>query len=656
MHHITDEDIKWAEEVLLPHGSSFDEQRRQVIKCLTSKDIIACTGSGKTTTLLAKLLILERKLPLKNNKGICVLTHTNVAIDEIKDKIGNHNSRLFNYPNNFSTIQSFVNRFLAIPAYQYFFKKDIHIIDNEYYKNEFYKEFNKVNKRYRVNIIRRAAYSPVHTQLRLDYYEDNLVIMWGSTTIEQIYRNETDTYKILSSLKKRLLHEGILTFQEAFAIAQEYIKTFPEIKRLFSARFKYLFIDEMQDTSFDQQLIIQSLFDTDKVVTQYYGDRNQAIYECNSSNEAENCIQEEHLSLDNSLRFSQSIANSIKTICVSPQDLRGNETIRELRPTIIKFNKENINGVLPTFGELIVKNELTQEGNRTFKAIGRVTYNSDSEKIVIPSYYPYFKKREKSPSEKANTFHEYIILLNDLNSTTANDYREILIKCFLNFLRHLNKKIESRYLTETSLIDYLDGNSQEGFIRIEKLITEWTLKLHSGNNIETDIRDFLLNELLPHFNVTVSEEMFSSFFNTDFNGSNAELKKEEVFQKQSDYQYISDTGENVLINIDTIHGVKGETHTASLYLETFSYGYEFDKSKIIGYLKRNHTKPKKIQEKMLKLAYVGMSRPSHLLCVAIREEALEGHEGELIDLGWDIVESLEMQAENKEKHAVISQT
>ncbi|MCC2251883.1 UvrD-helicase domain-containing protein [Virgibacillus sp. AGTR] len=645
MYEITDEEIKWAEEILLPSGLSFDVQRRNVIKCLSSKDIIACPGSGKTTTLLAKLLILERKLPLDHNQGICVLTHTNVAIDELKNKIGNRNSRLFSYPNNFSTIQSFVNKYLAIPAYQHFFKKDIHIIDNDYYKEEFYKEFNRIFKGYRDNIIKKAAYSPVHTLLRLDYHEDNLILMWGTKPLEQVYRKGTPTYRILSTLKKRVLQRGILTFQEAFALAQDYIKTFPEIKTLISARFKYLFIDEMQDTSSKQQQVIQSIFDSDKVVTQFYGDRNQAIYEENTSNEVNNYVQGEPLSIDNSLRFSQSIANSIKNICVSPQVLKGNDTIQTLKPTIIRFNKENIQGVLSTFGELIVNNGLVQEGNSTFKAVGRVTHHNDKEKIVIPSYCPSFKKREKSPLEKAKTFNDYINHLNKTNSTFAKDYRETFIKCFINFLRHLNIRNESRYFTEKSLIDYLDNKLQRGFSDIEKLMTEWILNLTSGNNIEADLQNFLSNEFLSHFELTVSKEDLSNFFTPNLEVPNDEQESVAKVQKQSDYLYVSENGENILINIDTIHGVKGETHTATLYLETFAYVYEFDQGKIIDYLKGNHTKPKKRQEQILKLAYVGMSRPSHLLCIAIREEALEGHELDLIDLGWDIVD---VQAQKKE--------
>ena len=81
--NITDKDISWAERILLPTAEHFDEEQKAVIKCFETKDICACPGSGKTTALLAKLLILSQHMPLKNNRGICVLTHTNVAIDEI---------------------------------------------------------------------------------------------------------------------------------------------------------------------------------------------------------------------------------------------------------------------------------------------------------------------------------------------------------------------------------------------------------------------------------------------------------------------------------------------------------------------------------------------------------------------------------------------
>lgn len=113
---VTDEDIEYAAKVLnITNG--FDAPRVNVIKCMESRDVVACPGSGKTTVLLAKLLILARHLPLKNNKGICILTHTNVAIDEIKERLGDNANELLSYPNFVGTIHSFISKFLASPAF-----------------------------------------------------------------------------------------------------------------------------------------------------------------------------------------------------------------------------------------------------------------------------------------------------------------------------------------------------------------------------------------------------------------------------------------------------------------------------------------------------------------------------------------------------------
>lgn len=85
---ISDEDIAQAEKSILDVGRHFDkEERIPIIRCMDkSINVIACPGSGKTTALLAKLSTLENHLPLEQSKGVCVLTHTNVAVNEIKDR------------------------------------------------------------------------------------------------------------------------------------------------------------------------------------------------------------------------------------------------------------------------------------------------------------------------------------------------------------------------------------------------------------------------------------------------------------------------------------------------------------------------------------------------------------------------------------------
>ena len=101
MTFATDEEIKIAHDILLKGKKPFDVSRIDIIKENNSCYVQASPGSGKTTTLLAKLIILANKMPLPDGKGVCVLTHTNVAIDEIKAKLGQKADVLFRYHNFF---------------------------------------------------------------------------------------------------------------------------------------------------------------------------------------------------------------------------------------------------------------------------------------------------------------------------------------------------------------------------------------------------------------------------------------------------------------------------------------------------------------------------------------------------------------------------
>lgn len=83
---ITDEDILWVEE-MMGGKVHFDSARVNVLKNMDSVDIQAFPGSGKTTILVAKLAILAKKWPY-SNAGICVLSHTNVAREEIEERLG----------------------------------------------------------------------------------------------------------------------------------------------------------------------------------------------------------------------------------------------------------------------------------------------------------------------------------------------------------------------------------------------------------------------------------------------------------------------------------------------------------------------------------------------------------------------------------------
>ena len=111
---ITDDEIDSVCELMGLDG--FDAPRRAFLKRRTTVDVSACPGSGKTTLIVAKLAILAGKWPHRT-RGICVLSHTNVAREQIEHRLGRSvvGQRLLSYPHFIDTIHGFVNRFLALP-------------------------------------------------------------------------------------------------------------------------------------------------------------------------------------------------------------------------------------------------------------------------------------------------------------------------------------------------------------------------------------------------------------------------------------------------------------------------------------------------------------------------------------------------------------
>src|SRR3990172_7041599 len=255
---ITEEDILWTEGVLLQHGEHFDEERKTVIRCLETKDILACPGSGKTTALLAKLLILSRKMPLENNRGICVLTHTNVAINRIKSHASFASQKLFNYQNHFGTIQSFVDKYLAIPAYINKFNRRPLFINNEIYFDRMDRSRKYLGRKINDFCYRSGQKNYPYSLQCEDFALDNNGVC-QKLNLDSNDSTQKLIYDKLLWLKKQILLDGILSYDDAYFLAAKYIMKHPNLRDLFSKRFTYVFVDEMQDSSTTQSELLNKI-------------------------------------------------------------------------------------------------------------------------------------------------------------------------------------------------------------------------------------------------------------------------------------------------------------------------------------------------------------------------------------------------------------
>ncbi|MCM3170396.1 MULTISPECIES: UvrD-helicase domain-containing protein [Peribacillus] len=634
MIEISNEDIDSIETILLPYGGEFDDDHRKVIKNLETVDIKACPGSGKTTTLIAKLLILEKKLPFENNQGICVLTHTNVGVNEIKERSSNQeDSKLFQYPNHVSTIQVFVNKYLAIPSYKHFYNDNVYSIDQETYSDNFNRAFFKIPWKFRTNINRKYKTEDLCNKLNFDLNDDDIIYI-GKKKLSEVYNETSDTYNYLKGLKNDLFDKGILSYYDTYVLAFKFLREFPEIKNLISARFKYLFMDEMQDTSSLQMELLNRIFDKGQVSIQCIGDENQAIFE-NSSGEL-SWKPKNALSLAESKRFSTMIAECVDKVCVKPQNIKGNSNINNIPPIILIFNDSTIEKVLPTFSKIIIENNLHKDDRNIFKAVGRVSKVHNEGHITIPSFFPSYSKSGNEKIKKSYKFlGGYLQAISQYEGLDVSDCRKLMINCLLHAMRIENIKNDGKWYSERKLVEKLEEKNKIIVVNLNRHIARWLLKIQNGEAIRGEISTFILESFIPFFkgNKLINKDL-KEFCNKETEESSSEDSAVTNLINTVSYQDVN-TNDEIIVSLDTVHNVKGETHTATLYLET--YYKQYDLMRIMEYLKKKHTTPKgKELPEALSIAYVGLTRPTHLLCLAMRKETVDGNEEDLKMAGWKI--------------------
>ena len=617
---ISDDDINKAEKIFLKNGQSFDEERRNFIKYIDkSLHLQACPGSGKTTALLAKLYILSEKMPFEKNQGICVLTHTNVAIDIIKSKLGEKANRMFNHPNFFGTIQSFVDKYLAIPAYIKCFGYRPNYIDTEFFYNKMLKYKIKLEKNEWLEK-NKGNYDSV-----LDFVAD-INVEFDSLEEKtfnldfKIKNKQSPTYKTINEIIKEIFDQGYIRFKDAFSLSKLYLNTIQEINNIFSSRFKYVFIDEAQDTSAIQKEIIDKCFN-ENVIIQWIGDVNQGIMNDNYTEaawEPKNDDRYKLKYLSKSHRISQPIADVIKNIAISPYvTLCGCDNI-PIKPIIIVFDDSTKDKILEKFAELVCTKRANYNGEgknlydislcsgNPVKAVGWVGKEKDKG-LSIKSYFPNFDK--KSTNINKIYFPNLFTMCELSKNISTKVFKNRTISCILEALHlsNVTNPLNNRKFNKTEFLNFIN---------------------------ETDKN--LLNDLLANIVIYYTERNFQNFskeiknclnsleFNLKNNSINYLQKPtlKDVLNIQSTnesnvYKAIIN-GNKVSIPIDTVHGIKGETHTATLYLET-KYYYNSSKyfcDELTGHKSKKESDSKR-KNQALKIAHVAFSRPTHLLCIAM---------------------------------------
>lgn len=628
---ITEDDIRYAEEILFGKSNVFDkEERIPIIENFNkSFDVNACPGSGKTTVLLAKLIILSRKMPLNNGQGICVLTHTNVAIDEIKSKLGDKSDILFKYPNYFGTIQNFIDKYLAMPYFKRKYNENIKSIDDDIY----YDHIRRLPKR-KYTQIRNSIQYCVQEGLgnyTNESYENNFITFIDSKQFDidnEEIKSNTNTsltgrrfYNELEEvMKNETLDKGILRYKDAYFLAGLYLKEFPNLQEYFSNRFRYVFIDEMQDVDEIQIKVLNKLFN-DKVIIQKFGDKNQVINNFNSKvNTWE--FNEDIRTINSSKRYGDGIVKFLEPLRVEKiGSMKGNDRIDTLNPHIIIFNSSTIHTVVPKYMEILSKYDIKEDENKKIKIIGKVGTKVSDKYISISSY---IKGYNTKGNKHVDLNKKIIKKLNEISN--PKEFYEYLMSIILLAINDNNKKV-----SKEALIRLLEDKYMSEFIKYRANILDWIKNFNEDTSIV--LEDILIK----------TKELFDCVKELNYNSDILKTKISISDGTESTiHEEIKDNKEIINIdNVNTISGTKGETHKATLYLESkliFNSGKDIsDISRILDYMVNKKEEVDDKDKEALMNAYVAMSRAERLTCIAIQYDTIKGKIKDFKEYGYEII-------------------
>jgi DNA helicase-2/ATP-dependent DNA helicase PcrA len=657
---VTDADIRWASNLLGLgengfHGEDGDDARQAVLKTNDPLDVAACPGSGKTTLLVAKLAILAQKWPHRT-RGICVLSHTNAARHEIETRLGNTSvgRGLLSYPHFVGTIHGFVNDFLAVPWLR---SKgfSIKMIDTHI---STHRRWNALTYGTRQGIERNHE-GPSLLQVKSPDFSVRQM-QWGGHPLGL----NSPTYVKIREICKRSICEGYFCYDEMFVWADELMQKCPGVVPVIRNRFPMLFIDEAQDNREEQSKLLHCVFiDGDRsVLRQRFGDANQAIFDEDAKEATTDIFPDEAIkkNLPNSHRFGQVIADFADPLALCPHGLKGQgpkqrhvASVQGCQHSVFLFDKDSAKRVLDAYGELLVS---TFRDQHIFTAVGQVhrppeedTEDKFPRHIAHfwPDYNPELSRKDPKPSSfvghvsvgqtKAAAAGEAFPAVDSIAEGVLR-LAESLVDGCVDCNRRQRHRLVLELLDKTPDVQacYNAMVGRLGARRIELTKETWENRWCGiARRIGASISG-----------VTSSNAKAEAFLawqgepGGDASGHSKRKSSENIYRFQKD-------GRTVAIQLGSIHSVKGQTHTATLVLETFWYKHNLESIRdwLCNGKCGGHGTGVQIKNR-LKLHYVAMTRPTHLLCLAMKRSTFEKVNGELdqrllkklTDRGWVVKE------------------
>lgn len=302
----------WVETYLNQLNKS---QREAVEYCSGPSLVVAGAGSGKTRVLTYKIAyLLSQGLP---PYSILALTFTNKAAREMKERIaaitGEETARRL----WMGTFHSIFSRILRSEATLLGYPSHFTIYDSTDSKNlikAIIKEMKLDDKVYRPGMIQNRISNAKNSLITWNAYGQNKELMENDIKSKVPYLRE-----IYKQYQNRSFQAGAMDFDDLLMQTNILFRDFPEVLDKYGRLFRYILVDEYQDTNFAQHLIIQKLSALHHRIC-VVGDDAQSIYSFRGAN-IDNMLQFQEnypgcriFKLERNYRSTQNIVNAANSL------------------------------------------------------------------------------------------------------------------------------------------------------------------------------------------------------------------------------------------------------------------------------------------------------------------------------------------------------
>ncbi len=327
-----------------------NEQRSAVLNTEGPTLVVAGAGSGKTKVLTSRLAHILNQKKAWPNQILCV-TFTNKAAKEMRDRVLKNLDGKLNSLSWLGTFHAISVKFLRRHAGAVGLKSNFTILDTEDQK----KLIRNISKAENIDA---KKISPQFILALIDQWKNKgLLPDEVKPSRKNIFENQI--LKVYKIYQNKIRDLNSCDFGDLIMYCVKLFEKNPDIRKIYSNNFKYILVDEYQDTNFIQNKWLNLIVNDDKNIC-CVGDDDQSIYSWRGAE------------IKNFLGFDKVYPNC--KIFRLEQNYRSTKNILNVASFLISHNKDRLGKKLWTESDQgnLVKLNCYKNGKEEARSVGNI--------------------------------------------------------------------------------------------------------------------------------------------------------------------------------------------------------------------------------------------------------------------------------------------